>query len=61
MELAADPEDLAIIRKVFGSRAQTLINTLLAFDSYFNWYYPLKESMQHPIIRADSYSGGPCF
>ena len=45
MELAADPEDVAIIRKLFGSRAQTLINTLLAFDSYFNWYYPLKESI----------------
>ena len=43
MELAADPEELAIIRQLFGSRAQTLINTLLAFDSYFNWYYPLKE------------------
>ena len=45
MELAADSEDLAIIRQLFGSRAQTLINTLLAFDSYFNWYYPLKESI----------------
>jgi hypothetical protein len=42
MELAADPADLAIIREVFGSRAQTLINSLLAFDAYFNWYYPLK-------------------
>jgi hypothetical protein len=45
MELAADPEDIAIIRQLFGSRAQTIINTLLAFDAYFNWYYPLKESI----------------
>lgn len=45
MEKAACPEDLEIIRQLFGSRAQTLINVLLAFDSYFQWYYPLKESV----------------
>ena len=45
MELSADPADLAIIRAIYGSRAQTLINTLLAFDAYFGWYYPLKESV----------------
>jgi hypothetical protein len=44
MERASDPEFLAVIRKRFGSRAQTLINILLAFDSYFNWYYPFKQS-----------------
>ena len=47
MELAADPADLKIIRDLYGSRAQTLINALLAFDSYFAWYYPLKESIPY--------------
>ena len=45
IEKAADPEDLRIIRDLFGSRAQTLINILLAFDAYFRWYYPLKTSI----------------
>ena len=45
MELAADPEDLKIIRELFGSRAQTILNALLAFDSYFIWYYPFKKSV----------------
>ena len=45
LENAADPADLKLIRDMFGSRAQTLINTLLAFDGYFNWYYPLKKSI----------------
>ena len=44
LELAADPAELQIIRDLYGSRAQTLINTLLAFDGYFQWYYPLKDS-----------------
>jgi hypothetical protein len=35
IELAADPADLAIIRALFGSRAQTIINALLSFDAYF--------------------------
>ena len=43
MEKAANPEHLKIIREVYGSRAQTIINALLAFDAYFAWYYPLKE------------------
>ena len=43
MEKAADPEHLKIIREVYGSRAQTIINTLLSFDAYFAWYYPLKD------------------
>ena len=45
MERAADPEDIAIIRNLYGSRATTIINALLAFDAYFAWYYPLKESI----------------
>ena len=45
MELAADPADLALIRGVFGSRAQTLINTLLSFDAFFNWYCPMVDSI----------------
>ena len=45
LEREADPEDLKIIRDLFGSRAQTIINALLAFDAYFNWYYALKKSV----------------
>lgn len=41
IELACDPADLEMIRKLFGSRAQTIINCLLAFDAYFDWYYAL--------------------
>ena len=33
LQLAADPADIAVIKKVFGSRAQTIINTLLAWDA----------------------------
>ena len=47
MEAAANPEALAIIRKLYGSRAQTLINCLLSFDAYFNWYYPFKKSIPY--------------
>lgn len=45
MQLAADPADIAVIKKVFGSRAQTIINALLAWDAFFAWYYPFKESI----------------
>lgn len=45
MEERANQEDLAIVRELYGSRAQTIINTLLAFDAYFAWYYPLKKSI----------------
>ena len=45
VELAANPADLVLIRGVFGSRAQTLINTLLSFDAFFNWYYPMVDSI----------------
>ena len=37
-ELAADPHCVEIIRVLFCSRAQTIINALLAFDAYFKWY-----------------------
>ena len=43
MEKAANQEHLKVIREIYGSRAQTIINTLLAFDAYFAWYYPLKD------------------
>ena len=45
MEKAADPADLEVIRELYGSRAQTIINSLLAFDAFFAWYYPLKDSI----------------
>ena len=44
-EAAANQESLTIIRELYGSRAQTLINALLAFDAYFAWYYPFKKSI----------------
>ena len=43
MEKAADPAHVKIIRDVYGSRAQTILNALLAFDAFFAWYYPLKK------------------
>ena len=45
LETECDAEDLEIIRKLFGSRAQTLINILLAWDGFFAWYFPLHESI----------------
>ena len=44
-ERNADEADLAAIHVAYGARAQTIINTLLAFDTYFEWYYPLKASI----------------
>lgn len=44
-ELSADEADLQVILDLYGSRARTVINALLAFDAYMNWYYPLKESV----------------
>ena len=44
-ELAADPQCVEMIRVLFGSRAQTIINALLAFDAYFKWYYSYKRSV----------------
>lgn len=53
MEQQADAADLAIIRELFGSRAQTILNTLLAFDAYFTWYYPLKQSISFMCPMAE--------
>ena len=45
LERKCDDADLQVIKDLFGSRAQTLINILLAWDSFFNWYFPLQESI----------------
>ena len=45
LEAAANQESLEIIRKLYGSRARTIINALLAFDAYLAWYYPFKKSV----------------
>ena len=45
IEKNSDTVKLALIRETFGSRAQTLINALLAFDAYFAWYRPYKKSI----------------
>ena len=45
VERAADPADLAVIREMFGSQAQTIINMLLSFDAYLDWYYAFKRSI----------------
>ena len=38
---------------MYGSRAQTLINSLLAFDAFFAWYYPLKEGIDADSTMAE--------
>lgn len=62
MELQADTEDLAIVRELYGSRAQTLINALLAFDAYFQWYYPMKQSIPFlaPISQREERALSNC-
>jgi hypothetical protein len=52
-ERAADPEHIAIIRRMYGSRAQTIINVLLAFDAFFSWYYPFKKSIPLSASEAE--------
>ena len=47
VEASANQKSLEIIRKLYGSRAQTIINALLAFDAYFAWYYPFKKSVPY--------------
>jgi hypothetical protein len=54
MEKAADSEHLKIIRELYGSRAQTIINALLAFDAYFAWYYPVKDLKDHAPFSETS-------
>jgi hypothetical protein len=41
---------------IYGSRAQTIINALLAFDAYFAWYYPLKESIPFLAPMEDRFA-----
>lgn len=43
IELQACSDDLAMIRTLFGSRAQTIINALLAWDAFLAWYYHLED------------------
>eukprot|EP00966_Prymnesium_polylepis_P075739 1756276-Prymnesium_polylepis.1 len=45
MERAADPADIKIIRDLYGSHSQTIINALLSFDAYFNWWFPFEASI----------------
>ena len=45
IEKSSNQESLKKIRRRFGSRAQTLINALLAFDAYFAWWFPFKKSI----------------
>ena len=59
LESACNPEDLKVIKDLFGSRARTIINMLLAFDGYFAWYYPFKVSVPYmcpmPMRRARAF------
>ena len=47
MDMAAAPDDLEMIRTLYGSRAQTILNLLFAFNAYLKWYYPYKESIPY--------------
>ena len=62
LERAADPADLAIIRELFGSRAETIINSLLSFDGFFIWYFNLKESVEHdaPLSEKEAHALKNC-
>ena len=62
LEKECDPEDLAAIRRLLGSRAQVIINMLLAFDGYFAWYYPYKKSIPFmaPMPVRESRALGNC-
>ena len=53
LERECDPADLQVIRDLYGSRAQTLINALLSFDGYFAWYYPLKNDCPEFGLEPD--------
>ena len=46
-EAAADQTKIQLLHKVYGSRAQTIINILLAFDAYFAWFYPFRKSVSY--------------
>lgn len=47
VEASANQMSLKVIREIYGSRAHTLINILLAFDAYFSWFYPFKKSIPY--------------
>ena len=47
VELAANQKSLAVLRKMYGSRAQTIINILISFDAFFAWYYPFMKSVPY--------------
>ena len=50
LERAAGTEKLKVLRELWGSRAQTIINMILAWDGFFAWYYPFKQSV--PLFCA---------
>ena len=59
MEKDADAADLEMIRRVYGSRAQLLINALLSFDAYFAWQNDvsgLVASIAHVLQFSDSFA-----
>lgn len=43
VEQQASVDDIAIIKDLFGSRAQTIINALLAWDAFLAWFYALED------------------
>lgn len=43
IERDASAEDLDIVRALYGSRSQTIINSLLAWDAFLAWYYALED------------------
>ncbi|KAL1522538.1 hypothetical protein AB1Y20_017525 [Prymnesium parvum] len=45
IERSSNQAALQKIRDRHGSRSQTLFNALLAFDAYFAWWYPFKQSL----------------
>lgn len=47
LEKKCDSADIEMLHELYGSRAQTIINILLGFDGYFNWYAPTCISISH--------------
>lgn len=46
-EAASNQDAIKLIKQLYGSRARTVLNALLAFDAYFAWFYPLKKSVPY--------------
>uniref|UniRef100_A0A7S4MF79 Uncharacterized protein n=1 Tax=Prymnesium polylepis TaxID=72548 RepID=A0A7S4MF79_9EUKA len=42
-----------MIRDLYGSRSQTIINALLAFDAFFDWYYPYEDSISIDATQGE--------